>query len=226
MLRTVKYRDSDLIVDLLAETGGRLSVMARGARSSGRRFAGALEIGTRLEVLTSRSRGGLANLTEADVLGPLRNIRDDLDRFHQLAYVLEVARLTVREGEGDPRVYGVVAGYLEALELAPATPEGLALLDLGMLAAQGYALRVGRCVVTGQASDGLSLRAGGTVRCSAARVPDAVWVPERALTALAALSAGRADVRLDREAHVALRRAFGRIWESVAGRGLQTVRFL
>lgn len=226
VLRAVPYRDHDLIVDLLGDTAGRFSVMARGARRSRKRFGGALEVGTRLEVETSRGRGQLPTLTDADVVGPLRAIRSDLDRFYQLSYVLEVARLTIREGEGDARLYGVVVGYLDAMEAAPATPEGLAVWDLGMLAAHGYALRLGRCVVTGAPPDGLSLSAGGAVLCAMARAPDAVRASPRALSVLAALADGRTDARLDADAHVGLRRAFARIWEGVAGKPLRTPRFL
>jgi len=227
VLRTVAYRDHDLVVDLLSEQAGRFSVMARGARRSKKRFAGALEIGTRLEVETTRGRGRLANLTAADVVGPLRAIRGDLDRFHQLSYVLEVARLTIREGEGDPRLYGLVVGYIETLEQVPATAEGLAAWDLAMLAAQGYALRLGRCVVTGGGPpDGLSLRAGGAVVCAMARAPDAVRVPPPVMEALSAIASGRAQVRLDAGGHAALRRAFARAWEAISGRSMRTPRFL
>ena len=226
VLRTVPYRDHDLIVDLLSGAAGRFSVMARGARRSRKRFGGALEVGTRLDVETSRGRGQLATLSAADVVGPLRAIRTDLDRFYQLSYVLEVARLTIREGEGDARLYGVVVSYIEALEAASATAEGLAVWDLGMLAAHGYALRLGRCVVTGGPPDGLSLRAGGAVLCAMARVPDAVRVPAHALAALTVIADGRTDARLDAAGHAGLRRAFASIWEGVAGKPLRTPRFL
>ena len=226
VLRATSFRDHDLVVDLLTEDAGRLAVMARGARRSRKRFGGALEVGTRIDAETARGRGKLANLTGADVTGPLRAIRGDLDRFYHLAYVVEVARLVTREADADPRTYGLVVGYLEALEAAPASPEGLAAWDLGMLAAQGYALRIGRCVVTGQIPDGLSLRAGGAVRCAAARAPDAVRVNPAALAALAAIASGDHGARLDQPGHVSLRHAFGRIWEGIVGRGLRTPRSL
>jgi len=43
LLRRVDYRESDLIVTLFTETLGQISALARAARSSRRRFGGALE---------------------------------------------------------------------------------------------------------------------------------------------------------------------------------------
>jgi DNA repair protein RecO len=227
VLRATPYRDHDLVVDLLGEDTGRVAALARSARRSQRRFGGALEVGTRLSVrLTPARRGSLAGLGDCDVLTPLHRIRSDLDRFHHLAYVVEVARLVSREGEADATGYGLVAGYLDALEAGPATAEGLALWELAMLSHHGYALRLDACVVTGQRPDGLSLEAGGAVRRAAARARDAVSVPGEAVAALDALARGLPGARLAPAHQPAVRRALAALWAGVAGRPLRSAPFV
>ncbi len=227
VLRATPYRDHDLVIDLLGEHTGRVGALARGARRSQRRFGGALEVGTRLTVrLTPPRRGSLAGLGDCDVLAPLHQIRNDLDRFHHLAYVVEVSRLVSREGEADPGGYALVAGYIDALEAGPATAEGLALWELAMLAHHGYALRLGACVVTGQRPDGLSLEAGGAVRRAAARVGDAVPVAPDAVAALDALARGLPGARLAPAHQPAVRRALAALWAGIAGRALRSAPFV
>jgi DNA repair protein RecO (recombination protein O) len=227
VLRTTAYGDHDLIVDLLGESEGRFSAAARGARRSRRRFGGALEPGTRLRVHVTRGRGALSNLGDCDVVGPILHIREDLDRITHLAYALEVTRLLVKEGDQDPDGYRLLVGYLEALEVAPATAEALVLWEIAMLAHHGYALRLDACVRTGGEPEGLSLSAGGALRRGAALgVPDFVPLPSPVFGVLSSLARGQLDVHLDAEHRVPLRRAFALIWEGVTGRRLKSAGFL
>ncbi|MCA9539273.1 MAG: hypothetical protein KC620_10330, partial [Myxococcales bacterium] len=99
--------------------------------------------------------------------------------------------------------------------------------DLKMLAHHGYALAFGACLVSGAEPDGISLRAGGAVRCAAAtRLDDVSPVPPPALAALAGLARGESEPRLAPAHRPAVRRAFERVWSEVTGRTLRTARFL
>ena len=67
LLGRVAYGESDLVVTLLTEPLGRVSALARGARRSSKRFAGALEPMHTLRVsLDERPRADLAVLYTAD----------------------------------------------------------------------------------------------------------------------------------------------------------------
>lgn len=227
VLRLIKTGESDLIAHLLTRDEGPISAIARGGRKSFRRFGGALEIGTRLNVqLIVRDNRDLQTLESADVIGAVKAIRSDLDRINQMAYVLEIARLTAREGNPDPQGYGLVVDFIESLEQATATPTSVALWELAMLAHLGYALKLGRCVLTGGQPDGLSLESGGAINVRSSRARDAISVPPRALATLHAVLQG------DREASLldvdvgAIRRAFERIWRQIVGRFLKTGEFL
>lgn len=225
VLRATAWRDHDLIIDLFTPDAGRVAAVARGARNSRRRFGGALEIGTRLTVSLTRGRGNLPTLASCDVTGPLNRVRDDLDRFHHLAYVLELGRLLSREGEADPRGFLLLCGYLELLEAHPAALEALIAWELTMLAHHGYGLRLDACVITGRRPDGISLRAGGAVARGPGAPDDAEPVPPPVIAALAALARGE-DARLGPIDHAGVRGVFERIWSEVCGQRLRSARFL
>lgn len=226
MLRKTAWRDHDLIVDLLTPTAGRVTAVARSARRSRRRFGGALELGTGLTVQLSRARGGRLTLTDCDVARPLNAIRDDFDRIAHLSYVLEIARLTSREGEADPAHFGMVDDYLGALELSPARPEALVLWQMALLNHLGYALRLGPCVQTGRPANALSPRYGGAIDADHVQTPDALPVTEAGIEALIALRRGVVTTRFDARCGPLIQVAFAGLWQVVTGHVLRTTAFL
>lgn len=68
ILHTRPYRDTSLLVELLTRQYGRLTVVARGARSSKSKLAGLLMPFLPL-LISFRSKGGLGNLYQADLNG-------------------------------------------------------------------------------------------------------------------------------------------------------------
>lgn len=226
VLRKTAFRDHDLIVDLLCAQAGRIAAIARGARRSRKRFGGALELGTRLSVRLGSGGRGPTSLEECDVVRPLVAIRDDLDRINHLSYVLEIARLTSREGEADPRHFGMIDGYVAALEAGPPRSEALAVWELALLSHLGYALRLGPCIRSGRPADALSPRYGGAIATEAVQTPDALLVTLAGMQALIRLSRGQTDVEFDPVAAPRIRRAFAGLWHAVTGHPLRTAPFL
>jgi DNA repair protein RecO (recombination protein O) len=226
VLRKTPYRDHDLIVDLLTESAGRMAVLARGARRSRKRFGGALEIGTGLDVQLTRSNRGPVSLGSCDVRRALNQTRTDLDRIAHLSYVLEIARLTSREGEADPAHFGMVDGYLAALEAGPAQAEALVIWQIALLSHLGYALRLGPCVQTGSIADALSPRFGGAINSQRVSTPDALLVTPAGIDALVRLSRGDTDVRFEPDYAGRIQHAFAALWQVVGGQPLRTAAFL
>ncbi|MBC7973578.1 MAG: DNA repair protein RecO, partial [Myxococcales bacterium] len=69
VLRTAPLRESDLLVTLYTNVHGRVSAVARGARKSQRRFAGALSLLVLGRYQLGRKpRGELWSLESADVV--------------------------------------------------------------------------------------------------------------------------------------------------------------
>ncbi len=227
VLRTRPLRDHDLIVELLGRDTGRLSTVARGARSSRRRFGGALEIGTRVDAQIARRPGrDLHSLEACDVRAPLRAIRGDLDRIQHLSYALELVLLSFAPEAPDPEGYTLIEAYVDSLESAPASHEALALWELLLLRHLGYGLTIGRCPVSDTAPDALSLEAGGAVNRVAGGVGDAVPVSTAALRVIAAIERGHAGARFDPEQRREVRQAFAALWGRITGHAPRSARFL
>ncbi|MBA2322236.1 MAG: recombination protein O N-terminal domain-containing protein, partial [Deltaproteobacteria bacterium] len=90
--------ESDRIVRLLSPRLGRVSVVARRARASKRRFAGAFEVGTAIVV---DARGGdLPAVTIVEIVRAPRRAREELLRIALLCFGCEVAGAFAPEGSG------------------------------------------------------------------------------------------------------------------------------
>lgn len=108
--------ESDRIVRLLTPTQGRVSAVARGARRSKKRFAGALDPGTRLTVTLRKGRGELATLTQATVRHAPNRARTDFFRIAAMLYGCELTAALAPEGDDSPRLYRLLDVWLDVLE--------------------------------------------------------------------------------------------------------------
>lgn len=121
LLRSVAYGDADRIVTLLTESRGKVALMARGARKSKRRFAGALEPYALIEAEIALGRGDVGRLAQARVVRAFPGLLTSLEKIGVAAACLEVARETVADhDEPDERLVPSVVRLLEVLEGASA----------------------------------------------------------------------------------------------------------
>src|SRR5690606_1208088 len=107
VLRVVDFGESDRIVALLTRDAGRLSAVARGARKSRRRFAGALQTGTLVRIGYREGRGDLAFLERAEVLDPFEGTRQQLGRVALCSAVVELLRELCPEHLVEPGLFEV-----------------------------------------------------------------------------------------------------------------------
>ncbi len=92
VLRVQPYAEADLIVALLTAQRGRVDVLARGARSSRKRFAGILRPFCQLQVLVDGKRpGGLQNLNGAELERDLLGTTVDYGALCLASYLCELA---------------------------------------------------------------------------------------------------------------------------------------
>jgi DNA repair protein RecO (recombination protein O) len=102
VLRTIPLRESDLMVTLLTAEHGRISAVARGARKSQRRFAGALQLLVLGRFQLSRSRGELFTLEAADVEREWTTLASDVIAVAHASYVAEIAGAIVPPEQPEP----------------------------------------------------------------------------------------------------------------------------
>jgi DNA repair protein RecO (recombination protein O) len=109
------YRESDRLLRLFTLEHGPLTALARGAKRSSKRFGGALEPFSRLEAELSIRDQGLSIIHSANTIMTIQTLFRDLDRFAQAAYACELADRFLPEHLPNPRLFRLLATYLEQL---------------------------------------------------------------------------------------------------------------
>lgn len=151
LLRSVDYRDSDRIVTLLTPAHGKVSALARGARSSRRRFAGALQPCCVIDAEVAPGRGQLARLAQARVRRSFPGILASLRKMAIAGAGMELVREMTAEGEPEARPFDACESFLEALdEAAEARDELLIAFHARVLALVGLAPGLDTCASCGK----------------------------------------------------------------------------
>lgn len=150
VLRVVDFGESDRIAHLLTPATSRLTVIAKGARRSRRRFPGTLDLFNHLAVqVERRSRGALARLEHARLVDPFPALRTDAARFALACYGVELVDRLAPEGSGGAearRLFGVVRDALAAIATGSPDARLRIVLELRVLAALGIGPELRRCV--------------------------------------------------------------------------------
>jgi DNA repair protein RecO (recombination protein O) len=161
VLRIVDFGESDRIAHLLTPATSRLTVIAKGARRSRRRFPGILDLFNHLSVQVERRRPqALARLEQARLVDSFPGLRTDAGRFALACYAVELVDRLAPEGASDGRrLFDATVGALRAIAARAPSLRLRVLLELRLLAALGLAPELRRCVRCGREVGGAA--AGG-----------------------------------------------------------------
>lgn len=168
LLSRVDYGDADLIVHLFTDEHGKIAALARGARRSQKRFAGALEPMHTLKVeMNERPRGELYSLKGSQIAGPRTRLTSRLESLHAAGKALSWVRKAAPQNTPEPVLWQAIHCALDELggEDAREKAEGiLGAFGLRLLEVLGWGMNLTSCVSCGK-------------RCPEAR---AAWIhPER-----------------------------------------------
>ena len=146
------YRENDRLVRLFTLEHGPLTALARGAKRSIKRFGGALEPFSRLEVTLTIHEQGLSILHGIGTTTCQPALRHDLDRFAQAGYACEVVDRFLPEHLPNPRLFRLLATYLEHLgnDGTPQLAASRRFFEINLLNILGY-----RPDLAGQVNTGL-----------------------------------------------------------------------
>jgi DNA repair protein RecO (recombination protein O) len=157
LLRRTEFGDADLVLLLFTLQLGNVSVMARSARKSTRRFSGALEPFHRIALrLSAPKSGDLYQLREARIdevrLGLVRN----LAAMDVAGRVLGWVRRVLPTATPEPEIFRAIDELMARLDDANVTQpvNGNALLTefgLALLRHLGWELQMRRCIRCGRA---------------------------------------------------------------------------
>jgi len=135
VLRTRPFSETSKIVTMLTPDFGKIVMMARGARNVKSKFAGHLELFSRISVIFyERETRDLQYLSDASMLDPYFTIRNDLSRTYVAITLMEICETVTHGNEDSDSLYHFLVSTLEALnESTRNTQNGLLyfLLHLG-----------------------------------------------------------------------------------------------
>jgi DNA repair protein RecO (recombination protein O) len=200
VLRTVPFRDADLVVTLFTRSHGKLSALARSARRSRRRFGGGLALFTAGEAILRPGRAELWTLSELRPLRDLSRLASDVVAVAHGSYAAELVRELCPPEQADQRVFDLLLAFYDVVAARGPSLGALRAFELSLLEAVGLAPELDACVGCGASAperldaEGATLDGHrGGVACPACSQPGA-----RAVRALPA--AARALLKAAREA--------------------------
>jgi DNA repair protein RecO (recombination protein O) len=236
VLRTFDQGESDRLVHLYTEALGRVSVIAKGARRSRRRFPGLLELFNLLDArIVEPPRAQLARLEGASLARAFEGLSADLGRYAIACQLLELLDRLTGEREPNPQLFQFAVGVLGVLDGERPDPLLALLVLTKTLARLGYRPELVHCASCGVAleeaegSPAFVPRHGGAV-CEGCSEPHEPPVPG---SLLRALEAGlrrplreRAELGLGAGALRTARTLMDRFFQFHVGLELRTAPFL
>jgi DNA repair protein RecO (recombination protein O) len=146
VLRTTPLRESDLLVVLYTDTHGRVSAVARGARKSQRRFAGALSLLVlgRYQ-LGRRPRGELWGLESADVVREWTRLAGDVVAVAHASYVAELVASLLPAEAPEPHALDIIVALWDALAAGGPSPGALRAVEIALLDLAGHRPAIDSC---------------------------------------------------------------------------------
>jgi DNA repair protein RecO (recombination protein O) len=154
LLRSVDFGEADRVLTFLTREQGRVSVLAKGARRSKRRFAGALEPFALLRVEIASGRSGMGRLEAAVIERAFPKLLGDLARMTTAGILFGLVRELVPDAMPDPAVFDDVVQLLTALDEAVLPERALRLsFELSQLGRAGFSPRLEACGVCGKRPD-------------------------------------------------------------------------
>jgi len=149
MLRRLDYGDFDVIITFFTLTNGKLTVIAKSAKKSTKRFGGILELFSILELVASTGRGkGLPVLQEAVLKEPFSAIRADFRKTAYASYWAELIYNWMEDNFKQDALYSLFEHVLSELDSGQ-TPEAALniLFQMRFLNLSGYRPHLAACSI-------------------------------------------------------------------------------
>jgi len=129
LLRRIDFGDYDLIITFFTKERGKVSVIAKSAKKSQKRFSGILERFSLLQIVCVSGRGkGLPVLQEAAMIEPFENIRTDIRKTAYASYWAELIDAWMEKNVTHIHVYHLLEYVLAELNTGGASLEALSIL--------------------------------------------------------------------------------------------------
>ena len=107
VLRAVDYKETDKILTVLTDEGGKRTVKARGCRRRGSRLAAAAQLLVYSDMTLFEYRD-YYTLNEAETLEQFLGVRTDVALLSLGSYFAEVMEAVAEEGRGEPALLSLI----------------------------------------------------------------------------------------------------------------------
>jgi DNA repair protein RecO (recombination protein O) len=150
VVRATPLRESDLLVVLYTDVHGRVSAVARGARRSQRRFAGALSVLVlgRYQ-LSRRGQRELWTLEAGEVIREWTRLAGDVVAVAHASYVVELIGALLPPEAPEPHALELVVELWDTLASAGVSPSALRAVELQLLELAGHRPALDACAACG-----------------------------------------------------------------------------
>jgi len=185
LLRRVDFGESDLILTVFSLTRGKISLIAKSARKSRKRFCGALDLFTACEMVCSTGKGRLPVLQEATVSHPFSQIRSHFKKTAYASYFAEIINNWMEPDVAQPRTFELLYQVLDRLDRSEMPDELLSIVfQMTLMIISGFSPNFTTCCQCHTETDclnecriGIHFAKGGMI-CSAcnADAPPTVYL--------------------------------------------------
>lgn len=153
--REIKYGDSSRILTVITKELGKISILARGARSNKSGLLSLTQLFTYGEFTLFQGRGkGLYKINSGDVVHSFSNLRNSLEAMAYASYFCEIANRVVPEDSPDPEQMQLLLNTLYLLSEEKTSSEQIkAVYEFRTLAVQGLLPDFSLCSRCGKAQN-------------------------------------------------------------------------
>jgi len=106
LIRRIDYGDTDLILTFITQKYGKLSVIAKSAKKSVRRFGGILELFYLLELIIRPGKGNKPSILQtASLIRPFERIRTNIIHTAYASYWAELIHFFIEDKAADDNIF-------------------------------------------------------------------------------------------------------------------------
>jgi DNA repair protein RecO (recombination protein O) len=116
LIRRIDYGDTDLILTFITQKYGKISVIAKSAKKSVKRFGGILELFYMLELIIRPGKGTKPSILQtASLIRPFEKIRTNVIHTAYASYWAELIHLFVEDKAADDHIYQLFLFVIDQL---------------------------------------------------------------------------------------------------------------
>ncbi|WP_321491948.1 DNA repair protein RecO [uncultured Desulfobacter sp.] len=149
LLRKIEYGDHDLIITFLTRDRGKISVMAKNAKKSVRRFSGAMDLFSVNHIQCSfpkKNRDAMINLCQTVLENGFSQIRYDVVNTAYASYWTEIVTQWLEEGKAQPEIFELLYTALEMVDKGLIPTEVISLLfQIRFMRLSGFSPGLDQC---------------------------------------------------------------------------------